>query len=246
MHEIVKYFILTEIHEQCLNPMPGRLIGPGRPAEPTDRSGNADVAGQRPAQASSSATAAQRITCTACRRGSGIPLAGRPAERRRAPRCRGQESMGCGASMALAGPPSADAATEERTPGMPSTLPPAYVCIYCSDISCRCHCLYCGAVGHSMKLCERRLKHGFEVGSAVDLQPGGAFAPRTHVHVRYSRAIDDQPTQVDPHHAANLMRKHEGEVQGCWRVDRPAPVLRAPWHRQRSAPPPPPPARKRV
>ena len=37
MHEIVKYFILTEseIQEQCLNPMPerARLIGPGRPAE---------------------------------------------------------------------------------------------------------------------------------------------------------------------------------------------------------------------
>ena len=33
MHEIVKYFILTEIQEQCLNPMPERLIGPGRPAE---------------------------------------------------------------------------------------------------------------------------------------------------------------------------------------------------------------------
>ena len=31
MHEIVKYFILTEIQEgQCLNPMPERLIGPGR------------------------------------------------------------------------------------------------------------------------------------------------------------------------------------------------------------------------
>ena len=29
MHEIVKYFILTEIQEQCLNPMPERLIGPG-------------------------------------------------------------------------------------------------------------------------------------------------------------------------------------------------------------------------
>ena len=35
MHEIVKYFILTEIQEQCLNPMPERLIGPGRPAEAT-------------------------------------------------------------------------------------------------------------------------------------------------------------------------------------------------------------------
>ena len=92
---------------------------------------------------------------------------------------------------------------------MPSTLPPAYVCIYCSDISCRCHCLYCGAVGHSMKLCERRLKHGFEVGSAVDLQPGGAFAPRTHVHVRYSRAIDDQPTQVA-----------SKQIQGAWRGKR--------------------------
>ena len=37
MHEIVKYFILTEIQEQCLNPMPERLqrlIGPGRPARP--------------------------------------------------------------------------------------------------------------------------------------------------------------------------------------------------------------------
>ena len=33
MHEIVKYFILTEIQEQCLNPMPEPLIGPGRPAE---------------------------------------------------------------------------------------------------------------------------------------------------------------------------------------------------------------------
>ena len=35
MHEIVKYFILTEIQEQCLNPMPEPLIGPGRPAEYT-------------------------------------------------------------------------------------------------------------------------------------------------------------------------------------------------------------------
>ena len=35
MHEIVKYFILTEIQKQCLNPMPERLIGPGRPAETT-------------------------------------------------------------------------------------------------------------------------------------------------------------------------------------------------------------------
>ena len=33
MHEIVKYFILTEIQKQCLNPMPEPLIGPGRPAE---------------------------------------------------------------------------------------------------------------------------------------------------------------------------------------------------------------------
>ena len=32
MHEIVKYFILTDIQEQCLNPMPEPLIGPGRPA----------------------------------------------------------------------------------------------------------------------------------------------------------------------------------------------------------------------
>ena len=40
MHEIVKYFILTEIQKQCLNPMPEPLIGPqpthwlsrGRPA----------------------------------------------------------------------------------------------------------------------------------------------------------------------------------------------------------------------
>ena len=27
MHEVVKYFILTEIQEQCLNPVPERLIG---------------------------------------------------------------------------------------------------------------------------------------------------------------------------------------------------------------------------
>ena len=33
MHEIVKYFTLTEIHQQCLNSMPEPLIGPGRPAE---------------------------------------------------------------------------------------------------------------------------------------------------------------------------------------------------------------------
>ena len=33
MHEIVKYFIFTEIQEQCLNPIPEPLIGPGRPAE---------------------------------------------------------------------------------------------------------------------------------------------------------------------------------------------------------------------
>ena len=38
MHEIVKYFILTEIQEQCLNPMPEPLIGPGRPAEYRSRS----------------------------------------------------------------------------------------------------------------------------------------------------------------------------------------------------------------
>ena len=31
MHEIAKYVILTEIQEQCLNPMPEPLIGPGRP-----------------------------------------------------------------------------------------------------------------------------------------------------------------------------------------------------------------------
>ena len=40
MHEIVKYFILTEIQEQCLNPMPEPLqplIGPGRPAEGSGR-----------------------------------------------------------------------------------------------------------------------------------------------------------------------------------------------------------------
>ena len=33
MHEIRKYFTLTEIHQQCLNSMPEPLIGPGRPAE---------------------------------------------------------------------------------------------------------------------------------------------------------------------------------------------------------------------
>ena len=44
MHEIVKYFILTEIQEQCLNPMPERLIGPGRPAEP-EEAGSRDHAG---------------------------------------------------------------------------------------------------------------------------------------------------------------------------------------------------------
>ena len=39
MHEILKYFILTEIQKQCLNPMPGRLIGPGRPADRVWRAG---------------------------------------------------------------------------------------------------------------------------------------------------------------------------------------------------------------
>ena len=39
MHEIVKYFILTEIQEQCLNPMPEPLIGPGRPAESVRETG---------------------------------------------------------------------------------------------------------------------------------------------------------------------------------------------------------------
>ena len=29
MHEIVKYFIFTEIQKQCLNPMPERLIRQG-------------------------------------------------------------------------------------------------------------------------------------------------------------------------------------------------------------------------
>ena len=39
----MKYFILTEIQEQCLNPMPERLIGPGRLAEQTDLSVVSDL-----------------------------------------------------------------------------------------------------------------------------------------------------------------------------------------------------------
>ena len=43
--------------------------------------------------------------------------------------------------------------------GMPKSLPPAYICIYCSDVVCRCRCLYCGEPGHSTKLCARRAEH---------------------------------------------------------------------------------------
>jgi tetratricopeptide (TPR) repeat protein len=87
---------------------------------------------------------------------------------------------------------------------MPSTLPPAYVCIYCSDVSCRCRCLYCGESGHNTKLCNRRLQHTMvEQRPAAAAPPGGA---RAHVHVRYSQEIDGQARHV----AAKV-------IQGVWR-----------------------------
>ena len=33
MHEIAKYFLLTEIQEQCLNPVPATRSAPSRPTE---------------------------------------------------------------------------------------------------------------------------------------------------------------------------------------------------------------------
>ena len=102
--------------------------------------------------------------------------------------------MGSGASRSPERKPSPPAASGSAAlVAVPSSLPPAYICIYCSDVLCRCRCLYCGERGHSTKLCARRAEHA--TGHHADADAGEP-GERVYVHVRYSRAIDEQSSHV--------------------------------------------------
>ena len=144
--------------------------------------------------------------------------------------------MGCGASSGgVASQPGGgaeaieDRSQQPRVPAPPSTLPPAYICLYCDDINCICRCLYCGEYGHNTKLCPRRLAHrddaqiGVPGGAPVVVHPLASTAQtafpytrfddeveidrsRSHAPVRYSRLIDEAPR-----HVAALM------IQSTWR-----------------------------
>lgn len=120
------------------------------------------------------------------------------------------ERMGAGASSRRGGkrPGSGEEAEDALALGMPSSLPPAYICIYCSDVVCRCRCLYCGERGHSTKLCARRAEHasaplpqaddplGALAAAASAAAAAAAPSERVYVHVRYTREVDEQRSHV--------------------------------------------------
>ena len=112
--------------------------------------------------------------------------------------------MGAGASSRRGGKRPPGNEDDVLALGLPKSLPSAYICLYCSDVVCRCRCLYCGERGHSTKLCARRAKHAsaplVEAVAFAAAAPPAAIPPasteRVYVHVRYSRAVDEQRSHV--------------------------------------------------
>lgn len=127
--------------------------------------------------------------------------------------------MGAGSSARRASKQARSDEDDVLALGLPKSLPPAYICIYCSDVVCRCRCLYCGERGHSTKLCARRAEHASAplVEDAAEALAKTATATptvavpteRVFVHVRYTREIDEQHSHVA---AKDIQSRWRGRV----------------------------------